>query len=84
VSVTSHWIETQIALIRADIEEIRRILNGDSEGRKGLVDRVNELALAADRRRFRWRVALWLASGIVAAATGTAHFKQAIVELFRQ
>ena len=83
MSDTSHWIETQIALIRADIEEIRCILYGDTKGRKGLVYCVDELVIAADRGRFRLRVILWLASGIVAAATGIEHFKQAIVELFR-
>ena len=71
-------------MIRADIEEICRIQNGDSQGHKGLVYRFNELVLAADRGRFRLRVILWLASSIAAAATGIAHFKQAIVELFRQ
>jgi hypothetical protein len=83
VNDSSHWIETQIALIRADIEEIRCILYGSSEGRKGIIYRVDELAVAADQARFRLRVILWLASGIAAAATGIEHFSQAIVELFR-
>jgi len=84
VSDSSHWIETQMALIRADIEEIRCILYGNSKGRKGIAYRVDELVVAADRGRFRFRVILWLASSIAAAATGIEHFKQAIVELFHQ
>jgi len=56
---------------------------GSSEGRKGIIYRVDELAVAADQARFRLRVILWLASGIAAAATGIEHFSQAIVELFR-
>ena len=83
-SEPSHRIETQIALIRTDIEEIRCILFGKSKGRRGLVYRVDELVVAADRGRFRFRVILWLASSIAAAATGIEHFKQAIVELFHQ
>jgi hypothetical protein len=83
VTASSHWIETQIALIRADIEEIRCILFGNNKGRKGIANRVDELIVAADRTRFRLRVILWLASGIAAAVTGIEHFKQVIVELFR-
>jgi hypothetical protein len=84
MSDSSHWIETRIALIRADIEEIRYILYGNRKGRKGIVYRVDELVVAADRRRFRLRVTLWLASSVVAAATGIEHFKQAIVGLFHR
>jgi hypothetical protein len=85
VSDPSHRIETQIALIRADIEEIRCIVFGNSrKGRRGLVYRVDELVVAVDRGRFRFRVILWLASSIAAAATGIEHFKQAIVALFHQ
>ena len=84
MSDTLNQIKTQIVLIQADIEEICGILNGDSQSHKGLVYRVNELVLAADRGRFGLRVIFWLASSIAAAATRIAHFKQAIVELFRQ
>ena len=41
-------IETQLALIRRDIEEIHHALHGDGKGRKGLVDQVEELVLVAD------------------------------------
>jgi hypothetical protein len=77
-------IETQLALIRRDIEEIHHALHGDSKGRKGLVDQVEELVTVADRGRFSLRVALWLGGGIVAAATALAQFKQAILGLFHQ
>lgn len=77
-------IETQLALIRRDIEEIHHALHGDGKGRKGLVDQVEELVMVADRGRFSLRAALWLGGGIVAAATALAQFKQAILGLFHQ
>ena len=77
-------VDTQLALIRRDIEEIHHALHGDDKGRKGLVDQVEELVTVADRGRFSLRVALWLGGGIVAAATALAQFKQAITGLFHQ
>jgi hypothetical protein len=77
-------VETQLALIRRDIEEIHHALHGDGTGRKGLADQVDELVTVADRGRFSLRVALWLGGGIVAAATALAQFKQAILGLFHQ
>ena len=79
-----YQLETQLALIRRDIEEIHDALHGDSKGRKGLVDQVEELVTVADRGRFSLRVALWLGGGVVAAATALAQFKQAILGLFHQ
>ena len=79
-----YQLETQIALIRRDIEEIHDALHGDGKGRKGLVDQVEELVTVADRGRFSLRVALWLGGGVVAAATAVAQFKQAILGLFHQ
>jgi len=80
----SYPLETQLALIRRDIEEIHHALHGDGKGRKGLVDQVEDLVTVADRGRFSLRVALWLGGGIVAAATALAQFKQAILGLFHQ
>ena len=77
-------VETQLALIRRDIEEIHHALHGDSKGRKGLVDQVDELVMVADRGRFSLRLALWLGGGVVAAATALAQFKQAILGFFHQ
>jgi hypothetical protein len=77
-------METQLALIRRDIEEIHHALHGEGKGRKGLVDQVEELVIVADRGRFSLRVALWIGGGIVAAATAIAQFKQAIQGLFHQ
>ena len=79
-----YQFETQLALIRRDIEEIHDALHGDGKGRKGLVDQVEELVTVADRGRFSLRVALWLGGGVVAAATALAQFKQAILGLFHQ
>jgi hypothetical protein len=77
-------VETQLALIRRDIEELHHALHGDGMGRKGLADQVDELVTVADRGRFSLRVVLWLGGGIVAAATALAQFKQAILGLFHQ
>ena len=77
-------LETQLALIRRDIEEIHHALHGDGKGRKGLVDQVEELVTVADRGRFSLRAALWIGGGIVAATTALAQFKQAILGLFHQ
>jgi hypothetical protein len=77
-------VETQLALIRRDIEEIHLALHGDGKGRKGLVDQVEDLVMVADRGRYSLRAALWLGGGIVAAATALAQFKQAILGLFHQ
>lgn len=77
-------VETQLALIRRDIEEIHQALHGDGKGRKGLVDQVEDLVMVADRGRFSLRVALWLGGAVVAAATALAQFKQAILGLFHQ
>jgi hypothetical protein len=79
-----YQLETQLALIRRDIEEIHDALHGDGKGRRGLVDQVEELVTVADRGRFSLRVALWLGGGVVAAATAVAQFKQAILGLFHQ
>jgi hypothetical protein len=77
-------VETQLALIRRDIEEMHHALHGDGKGRTGLVDQVDQLVMIADRGRFSLRVALWIGGGIVAAATALAQFKQAILGLFHQ
>jgi hypothetical protein len=80
----AYTVETQLALIRRDIEEIHHALHGDGKGRKGLVDQVEDLVTVADRGRFSLRVALWLGGGVVAAATALAQFKQAVLGLFHQ
>jgi hypothetical protein len=77
-------VETQLALLRRDIEEIHHALHGDGKGRKGLVDQVEELVMVGDRGRFSLRLALWLGGGVVAAATALAQFKQAILGIFHQ
>jgi hypothetical protein len=80
----AYTVETQLALIRRDIEEIHHALHGDGKGRKGLVDQVEDLVTVADRGRFSLRVALWLGGGVVAAATALTQFKQAVLGLFHQ
>ena len=82
LSKTRDAFETQVALMRADIEEIRRTLYGDGKGRKGLANKVKELLTAADRGYFSFRVVLWLGGGIVTTASAIAQFREAIVSLF--
>jgi hypothetical protein len=84
MSDMSYPIDTQLALIRRDIEEIHRALHGDGKSRKGLVDQVEQLVEIADRGRWSLRTAMWIGGGILAATTAIAQFKQAILGLFHQ
>ena len=76
-------VDTQLALIRRDMEQLRRTLYGNGND-KGLVERVEELAEFANRGQWSLKIALWLGGSIVAAATAFAQFKQAIMGLFQQ
>lgn len=75
-------VQTQLVLIRRDIEDIRVALWGDGKGRGGLIDRVEDLADVAQRGQWSLKVALWLGGGVVAVATGIAQLKTAVVGLF--
>lgn len=70
--------ETQLALIRRDIEDIRRALYGNGGTEKGLVDRVEHLAEVADRGRWALRGVLWLGGGLVALLTALAQVRTAV------
>jgi hypothetical protein len=74
--------ETQLALMRRDIEEIHHAIYGNGREGTGLAKRVDELVVMADRGRMSLRVALWIGGGIVAATTAMMQFKQAIIGLF--
>ena len=76
-------VNTQLALIRRDLEQIHRTLYGNGYDRRW-VERVEELAEFADLGQWSLKVALWLGGGIVAAATALAQFKQAILGLFHE
>jgi hypothetical protein len=65
--------ETRLALIRADIAEIHRILFGDGKGYEGLIYKVQRLL---KNGRFIRRAALWCAAIIVIIATGIVQFKR--------
>ena len=45
-------IETELALIRRDIQVINDVLCGNGNDRKGLIDQIETLAGAADRGRW--------------------------------
>ena len=74
-------VETQLALMRAELKEIHRHLCGNGE--EGLLKQVKDLVEIADRGRFGLKLTLWLGGGVLAAATALAQFKQAWTALFR-
>jgi hypothetical protein len=77
-------VETQLALIRRDIEEIHHALYGDpgQKDSRGLITQVKDLTQVANRGQWSLKVALWLGGGVVAAATALSQLKSAIVGLF--
>jgi hypothetical protein len=75
-------VETQLALLRRDIEEILQTLNGNGRDKKGLVSKVDELMTISDRGRYSLRVALWVGGAIVAVTTAVAQFKTALFSIF--
>lgn len=70
-------IETELALIRRDIKEIKSVLYGNSQDRRGLIDRVERFAEAADRGTWALKTMLWLGGGIVAVLTALAQLRSA-------
>jgi hypothetical protein len=52
-------IETELALIRRDIQVISDVLYGNGNDRKGLIDQIETLAGAADRGRWSLKTMLW-------------------------
>jgi uncharacterized membrane protein YidH (DUF202 family) len=84
MSNMSAWINTEIALIQADIQDIRYVLYGDDQRRKGLVAEVEGLAAVADHGCFSLRAAVWCIGGIITVVTALAHFERAILQFFRQ
>jgi hypothetical protein len=70
-------IETELALIRRDIREIKGILYGKSQDRRGLIDRVERFAEAADRGTWALKTMLWLGGSIVAVLTAVAQLRSA-------
>jgi len=70
-------IETELALIRRDIQEIKGILYGNSQDRRGLIDRVETFTEAADRGTWALKTMLWLGGSIVAVLTALAQLRSA-------
>ena len=70
-------IETELALIRRDIQEINAVLYGNGKDRQGLMDRVETFAEAADRGRWALKTMLWLGGSIVAVLTALAQLRSA-------
>ena len=68
-------IETELALIRRDIQEIKGVLYGNSQDRRGLIVRVETFAEAADRGRWALKTILWLGGSIVAVLTALAQLR---------
>ena len=70
-------IETELALIRRDIQVINDVLCGNSNDRKGLIDQIETLAGAADRGRWSLKTMLWLGGSIVAVLTALGQLRSA-------
>lgn len=70
-------IETELALIRRDIQEIKGVLYGNSQDRRGLIDRVETFAETADRGTWALKTMLWLGGSIVAVLTALAQLRSA-------
>ena len=70
-------IETELALIRRDIQEIQCVLYGNSQDRRGLVVRVETFAEAADRGTWALKTILWVGGSIVAVLTALAQLRSA-------
>jgi hypothetical protein len=70
-------IETELALIRRDIQVINDVLYGNGNDRKGLIDQIETLAGAADRGRWALKTMLWLGGSIVAVLTALGQLRSA-------
>jgi hypothetical protein len=70
-------IETELALIRRDIQVINDVLYGNGNDRKGLIDQIETPAGAADRGRWALKTMLWLCGSIVAVLTALGQLRSA-------
>jgi hypothetical protein len=70
-------IETELALIRRDIQVINDVLYGNGNDRKGLIDQIETIAGAADRGRWALKTMLWLGGSIVAVLTALGQLRSA-------
>jgi hypothetical protein len=75
-------VETQLALIRRDLYDLKKALFGNGSDKKGLVMRVEELAEAAERGRWALRVVLWLGGTVVAVMTALGQMRTALTALW--
>ena len=71
-------METQLALIRRDLDEIHAALYGNGKDKKGIIDQVELLAEAADRGRWALKVVLWIGGSVVALLTALAQLRTAL------
>ena len=70
-------IETELALIRRDIQDMKEVLYGNGKDRKGLIDRVETFAEAADQSTWALKTVLWLGGSIVAVLTALGQLRSA-------
>ena len=57
-------IETELALIRRDIQVINDVLYGNGNDSEGLIDQIETLAGATDRGRWAVKTMLWWAAAL--------------------
>jgi hypothetical protein len=68
--------DTEIALLRRDLQEIRAALWGDKEtGGKGVLHRFEDIERMADRGKWTVRVALWVGGAAVAILTAIGQLR---------
>jgi hypothetical protein len=75
-------IETELALIRRDIAEIKGDLLETKAAAVLMHAKLERLDRFADRGTQSLRVALWMGGGIVAAAAAIVNLKNAVSGLF--
>jgi hypothetical protein len=75
-------VETQLALMSRDIEEIRNALHGNGKDQKGLVATVDDLVAVVSRGQWSLKLVVWI-GGVVAGTVAAAyHLRTALSGLF--
>jgi hypothetical protein len=75
-------IETRLALMAREIEEIHGALYGNGDKKGGLIARVETLAETAERGRWALRTVLWIGGAVVAILTALGQMRTAWIALW--
>jgi hypothetical protein len=82
--MSPEWIQTELALIRRDIEGINESLYGNTKGRIGLVTQVEALSATAYQGTWALKTILWLSGICVVALTTLSEFYSAWAAFWRK